>query len=77
MFTHIVSELGLMFLGGRLGAAGTCRDEWEAGGGGGNCIAECDGSIGGASAAEEGVFCFKPSFLGSEIKQNRLNLSSK
>lgn len=26
MFTYIVSKLGLMFLGGRLGAAWVCRD---------------------------------------------------
>lgn len=77
MFTYIVSELGLMFLGGRLGAAAACRDGWEAGGGGGNCVAECGGGTGGESAAEEGAICFKPSFLRPEKKQNRENLSSR
>lgn len=66
MLTYIISELGLMFLGGRLGAAGACKEGWRAGGGGGNCIAEYGGGAGGETVAEECAGCLKPSFLEPE-----------
>lgn len=68
MITYVVSELGLMFLGGRLGAAGACRS------GRGN-TPECDEGTGRQIAAEEGAMTFIPSFSEPEKKQNRLNVS--
>lgn len=66
-----------MFLGGRLGAAEGCSDGWEAGGGGGNCVAQCGGGTGGEGAAEEGASCFKPSFLGPEKKAEQTEFSKQ